>query len=191
MVSVALPSADIGYSSAPSADSDAELMLAARNCARTFTTLVSRYRKPLLSYFQRHGVHSDGDDLVQETFLRLHRYRDRYQPSARFSSFLFTLANHAWLDHGRRTMRRERAYTAFEETLRDEPGTSADLDHGIDLETAVNQLPSIHLEVIQLYYYGELTLNEIAGVLNVPPGTVKSRLNHALSKLREIVSRLS
>ena len=67
--------------------------------ADAFRTLVERHRRPLLNFFARMGASSHGEDLAQETFVRLWNYRKKYKPSAKFTTFLYTLARHAWLDH--------------------------------------------------------------------------------------------
>ena len=70
------------------------------------------YEKKLLNFFLRHGVSFDeGEDLVQETYLRLWKYRDRYEPSAKLSTFLFILARQVLIDAHRRTKRRKNPCT--------------------------------------------------------------------------------
>ena len=167
------------------ADSDAHLMAAAATCGQTFTTLVARYRQPLLTYFHRQGAQTESEDLVQETFIRLHHYRSRYRPDAKFSSFLFTLAHHAWLDHGRRVQRRARAYLRYEEEHGCHLLPDVAPESDVDIEAAMCALSAKHRRVIELYFYQGLRLQEVACRLGIPVGTVKSRLNHALRGLRE------
>ena len=170
-----------------SADTDARLMATAATCGRTFTSLVTRYRQPLLTYFYRQGAQTESEDLVQETFIRLHRYRNRYRPDAKFSSFLFTLAHHAWLDHGRRAQRRSRAYLSYEDECARQMIPDEGPESDVDIEAALSFLSAKHRRVIELYFYQGLRLHEIACSLGIPVGTVKSRLNHALRGLREAV----
>ena len=62
----------------------------------------------LLNFFWRQGVsYGEGEDLVQETYLRLWEYRDRYRPTAKLSTFLFMIARQVWIDALRRRTRRE------------------------------------------------------------------------------------
>ncbi|MBQ6136147.1 MAG: RNA polymerase subunit sigma-70, partial [Kiritimatiellae bacterium] len=68
-----------------------------------------KFRKNLLNFFWRQGVSlSEGEDLVQETLLRLWKYRDQYEPTAKLTTFLFLLARQTWLDALRSRTRRER-----------------------------------------------------------------------------------
>ena len=89
---------------------DAELMLRVRgqDDEAAFALLVSRHQKSLLNFFARSGVQYDSEDLVQQTFLRLYRYRQRYVATAKFTTFLFLLARQVWIDELRRRQRRER-----------------------------------------------------------------------------------
>ena len=79
---------------------DAELMArAAKGDESAFAELVVRYQDVLLNFFLRKGVsYSDGQDLVQRTLLRLWRYRKRYVPTAKLTTFLFLLAGQVTID---------------------------------------------------------------------------------------------
>ena len=68
---------------------DIELMqMTAEGSLAAFETLVDRYQQKMLNYFLRMGVNTDGEDLVQETFVKLYRSRLRYRPTAKFSTDL-------------------------------------------------------------------------------------------------------
>ena len=79
---------------------DAELMArTAKGDENAFAELVVRYQDVLLNFFLRKGVsYSDGQDLVQRTLLRLWRYRNRYAPTAKLTTFLFLLAGQVAID---------------------------------------------------------------------------------------------
>src|SRR4051812_39682818 len=80
-------------------DADAARMLeVAGGSEAAFTELVQRHQNALLNFFARMGVSCDGEDLVQETFVRLFRYRARYRPTAPFSGFLYHIARQVWAD---------------------------------------------------------------------------------------------
>lgn len=153
-----------------------------------FAELVQRHQNSLVNFFARMGASSDREDLVQETFVRLFRYRGRYQPSARFTTFLYVLARNVWADRGRKIVRMERLASEFEAEMEiatqpQRPGASADFD----ADAALARLSPKLREVIVLNIYQGLRYQEIADVLEIPLGTVKSRINHALGALREIV----
>ncbi len=195
MVRFALPTFD-DFSSA-SVDSviddpDAALMLGARSSLESAFSALFRHHAPSLRlFFQRQGAQEEADDLVQDTFLRLFHYRERYQASGRFSNFLLTLARHAWTDHWRKRTRRDKTLLAYghELTVR-EASTGQVSQSWLDLEELIAQLSVKHREIVSLYFHEGLQLQEIADRLRVPLGTVKSRINHAVRGLRELVDAL-
>ena len=155
-----------------------------------FATLVKRHQDPLLNFFRRLGVYTDAEDLVQETFVRLFNYRDRYRPTAKLTTFLYTIARHVWID-GLRKVKRQEAFV--EELKADGPAGS---DGGMrlaalrmDAQQALQQLPEKLRSVVVLSLYQGLRYEEIAGVLDIPVGTVKSRMFNALNQLKEIFDR--
>lgn len=183
------PLAAADAATSPALDADAALMVeVAGGSEEAFATLVRRNQNPLLNFFARMGASSDREDLVQETFVRLYRYRQRYQPSARFTTFLYVLARNVWADRGRKIVRIERLATALEAEVEiasqpERPGASAE----IDVDAALASLSPKLREVIVLNIYQGLRYQEIADVLDIPLGTVKSRINLALGALREFV----
>lgn len=173
---------------APAEDGDMDARCMARVAAGddgAFEQLVTRHQKSLLNFFARMGAQSECEDLVQNTFVRLYQFRDRYQPTAKFTTFLHVLAYRVWADLGRKTMRREklaahlRVAAETVETAADEPA------HGMDVEAALDQLSPKLREVVVLHFYQGLPYQEIADVCKIPLGTVKSRLHLAINALRE------
>jgi len=172
---------------------DADLMLRVRSQddEAAFTLLVSRHQKSLLNFFIRSGVQYDSEDLVQQTFLRLYRYRQRYVASAKFTTFLFLLARQVWIDELRRRQRRQR----LAESLAAEPyeefaapaAPSAGVAGDLDLARALAALSEGLRQVIELAVYQDLPYAEVAEILEIPVGTVKSRMFNALAKLRELL----
>ena len=151
-----------------------------------FRVLVERHQRPLLNFFSRLGASTHGEDLVQETFLRLWNYRNNYTPRAKFTTFLYTLARHAWLDW----VRRRNRFRLFSERYRREVPDSTDgglgrLRKDMDVQAALDRLPPKLRETLVLAVHQGLPYDEIAAVLSVPVGTVKSRIHTALSLLRE------
>jgi len=156
---------------------------------RAFSELVRRYEKKLLNFFARSGVQYDAEDLTQQTFLRLYRYRDRYSPSgAKVSTFLFILARQVWIDELRKRKRRERLAEEFAQEVGDLVAPpAADMVAGggaVDLNDALAKLPPGMRRVVELGVYQDLPYAEIAEILEIPEGTVKSRMFNALALLR-------
>lgn len=177
--------ADRRLSSEP--DPDAILMTqVAAGSREAFAELVRRHQNGLLNFFQRMGVHNDGEDLVQETFLQLYRHRERYRPTARFTTFLYVLARHAGADRGRRFWRKERLENGLEaEAAIIERQAGAGPGARLDVQAALESLSPKLREVLVLNVYQGLRYQEIADVLGVPLGTVKSRINLAIEELRK------
>lgn len=187
-----VPSGDDAASVAPAAlaaDEDIALMLEVSGGSETaFTALVHRHQNALLNFFARMGASSDCEDLVQETFVRLFRYRRQYRPAARFTTFLYHLARHVWADRGRKIVRLERLASEFQTEV--EIGSQRPPDRPretVDLEAALDRLSPKLREVIVLNIYQGLRYQEVADVLEIPLGTVKSRINLALAALKEVL----
>ncbi|MDB6138499.1 MAG: hypothetical protein JWO94_1571 [Verrucomicrobiaceae bacterium] len=185
MFSLTLPASDRAVPL--EADSAALLMVeAGTSSPHAFAAIVQHSRQSLLNFFSHHGACNDSEDLVQETFVRLYRYRSRYQPTARFSTFLFTIARHAWADHCRKAMRREKFTTRYQqETPAATPCWRTESDPDYDIEDALACLSPKLREVIDLHFYHGLRHQDIAASLRVPLGTVKSRVSLAIRKLRD------
>lgn len=157
-------------------------------CETAFEELVRRHQKFLLNFFVRMGASGDGEDLVQETFVRLYKYRDRYRPSARFTTFLYHLARNVWADHGRKSARSEKLSRQLQvfspETITPQAtGTGEQAD----VEAALDRLSPKLREVVVLNIYQGLRYQEVADTLGIPLGTVKSRINLALNTLKGIL----
>ncbi len=150
--------------------------------------LVTRYQTPLLNYFIRLGVYMDGEDLVQETFIRLYKARKRYRASAQFTTFLYRIARNVWVDRCRKLVRRERmlGYIRLDVRIDEEAAVAeARRENRHDVEAVLDTLSPKLREALVLSVYQGLRQREIAEVLNIPLGTVKSRLHLAMQTVRE------
>ena len=154
--------------------SDEELMAEAR-----------KYEQKLLNFFWRQGVsHFEGEDLVQETYLRLWNYRREYEPSAKLSTFLFLMARQVRIDALRRQTRREHRE---ERWGKEQPATQMPETYAReDVRWAVSQLSDPLREVVELGVFQELPYAEVSAILGIPVGTVKSRMSNAIKKLKEV-----
>ncbi len=152
-----------------------------------FAELVRKYQRPLVNFFRRMGARMDeAEDLVQETFLRVFAYRERYRPSGKFSNFLYVLARHAWADFARKGAR---APKADMETLEKSAAPSAEKksDARLDVQQALEALSEKLRVVVVLSVYQGLRQEEIARALEIPVGTVKSRMHLALKAMKELL----
>lgn len=155
-----------------------------------FAVLVERYQNVLLNFFLRRGVsYDDGQDLAQQTFLRLWRYRKKFTPRAKFTTFLFLLAGQVSVDffrsEGRRIGLRDalarEAEVMSDATPQQEPAA------GGDVRQAVAHLPEGLRDVVELGVFQNLPYAEVGEILGIPVGTVKSRMFNALRKLKEMM----
>lgn len=184
---------------------DAELMeLLRRGDGEALAVLVRRHERALVNFFRRLGADGDGaEDCAQETFLRLFRARDTYRPVTGFGAFLYTVARHAWIDWRRKAGRAQaprrveggdpvggdrHEITAGRHPLAEERMTVDPMDgieDRMDLRAAIEELPE-HLRWVMVLSVNQgLGYAEIAEVLGIPVGTVKSRMFHAVRRLRE------
>ncbi len=176
-------------------DEDAQLMLAyARGEMRAFETLYARHRAALYRYLMRQARDNEiANDLFQEVWSRVVTNRSRYEPRAKFSTFLFTLAHNCFIDHCRRTRARpagmgiEDADAADLLPADDRVRPDRVLERSEErrrYRAALDALPAEQRDVYLLHEESDLSLEEIARVTGVGAETAKSRLRYAVNKLK-------
>ncbi len=178
-------------------DDDVELMLQVKeDNLSAFEKLYLRYQQPLANFFYRLGSSSDiAEDYVQEVFLRLWRCRSTYSPSAKFTTFLFQIAKNYWLNESDKKKRRPSTHSissSEEEIVQMEiPAETKTPQEQIiteELQTkvqeAIQSLDEKHRIVFILSEVQGMKYREIAEILEIPIGTVKSRMTLAEQKLR-------
>jgi RNA polymerase sigma-70 factor, ECF subfamily len=140
---------------------------------------------------------AEAEDLVQETCLRALRSIDGLRDDGSVKSWLFTILRNIWLNQlrQRRTAPEHVELDADEQGLLEPADTAPDPHTGYvnmvereQVQAAIQQLPQEFREIIILREYEELSYQEIAALLNCPPGTVMSRLARARSRLRTLLS---
>lgn len=134
------------------------------------------------------GSASDADDLVQETMLKAYRGWDQFTPGTNAKGWLLTILRHAFINEYRRRRRRPETvdidaiepFAVFDD-LQEEDPQGAFFDRIVDDEVlrAIDQLPEAFRETLVLSDVEGMSYDEIAKVLDVPVGTVKSRLFRA------------
>jgi RNA polymerase sigma-70 factor (ECF subfamily) len=163
-----------------------------------FATLVTRYHAALLGYLYRlvDGDRALAEDLVQETLLRVLR-QGRCPADFRFKPWLYTIATNLARDHFKsaHVRLRERGGEAEEDVLRQvadrAPGPEARAlaaEQGCEVRAALAQLGEEYRVVVVLRLYQDFTVQEIAQTLQIPLGTVKSRLSVGLHRLRDVLA---
>lgn len=155
--------------------------------------LVERYTSTLLRFFAAH-VHESAADLVQQTWAACVAKHDRIEVQLPFRAFLFGVARKELLMYLRRHYRRQReAEPQLDGAALDTSPSQrvARLERSRALQQAVQALPPEARMIVQLAYWEELPLEQIAMVLEVPVGTVKSRLFRARGLLRDAMEQRS
>lgn len=141
----------------------------------------------LRAYFRRQrGLDVLADDLVQETFLRAWRERTRWRTAITPRAYVFGIARHVGLDTLRRARPQEILPADFPAESTTEPDDRLPL-----LRAAIAALPATHREPLLLKLQQELSYAEIAAVLELPLGTVRSRLHYAIERLHLVLNPAS
>jgi RNA polymerase sigma-70 factor (ECF subfamily) len=172
---------------------------------RGFHLLVERY-EPRIQGFLRKRLNDEErvEDLTQDTFLRIHRARDSYDSSRKFSTWIHTIANNLLKNEFRnRSRRREMIFSdlrsesassgaparpvEFESTRPDPEYETyrSELRHAID--TAIERMDEHHRVPFVMREVDDLSYEEIAEAIGIPVGTVKSRLNRARNSFRSLL----
>jgi RNA polymerase sigma-70 factor (ECF subfamily) len=167
---------------------------------QAFDQLVKRWEKPIQSLCARMSgdVHR-GEDLAQDTFSRVFERRKDYEPSGKFSTFLWRVALNICYDDLRRVKRRRESAFGDEDEAETARGFSVD-ESSPDLRLveeeraemvreALRRLEEPFRTVVILRHYEGLKFREIAEVLEIPEGTVKSRMVEALSQLNRFLTQ--
>lgn len=168
-----------------------------------FEAFVHASLPTFLGFFRRLGADEpEAEDLVQEVYLKLFQSARTYFPSGRFAPFAFRVARNAWIDRRRRGAVQPRAAGGQEEGPVDPAAPGLEAHPGREqapggrqeqreeaqrVRTALASLPEGQRLVFELGVVQELSYAEIGALLEIPEGTVKSRMFHAVRRLRELL----
>ncbi len=166
-----------------------------------FDLIVKRYKNQLLNFIYRFlGNTVEAEDLVQETFLRVYRNRKAYQKVAKFSTWIYTIAGNLAKTELRKRKRRrffsisELGYNDKDYDISDEDyNPEKDVDGRMKEEIVhkkIMELSPKFREVILLRDVQQLSYEEISEIVDIPLGTVKSRVNRGRLKLQEKLKKI-
>ena len=154
-----------------------------------FDRLARRWTPKLVRYATRVLGRPDvASDAVQETWIGVIRGLNRLDDAAQFPAWIYAIAHRKCVDGIRLAQRQRRLISSVEQDCaanasdtqrRAEPGDAG------DVSAVVAQLGQEHREVVHLFYTEDLSIVDIASILGVPVGTVKSRLHHARESLKK------
>ena len=175
---------------------------AQRGDADAFAQLLLEHQKNVYNLcYRMAGNPDDAMDLSQETFLRAWRCLDQYQFASAFSTWLYRLCSNICIDFLRRRRRQQTVPLTFEDADGEEqtyavpdaqPLPEEQVELKLTRETlaaAMAQLLPEHRAVLQLRVVNEMSYEQIADVLDIQIGTVKSRLSRARNQLKKILER--
>lgn len=157
--------------------------------------LVRRYQGPLFGLaFRMLGQQAEADDAFQETFLRVYRRRFSYRLGSTVKPWLFQICLNVCRDRLRQKKRRPDVSLDAMVYEPGESGPSPEEDverseRAKEVHTAMSHLSAKHREVLMLSHFQDLSYPEISQLLDIPTGTVKSRVFHALKKLGGLLSK--
>jgi len=184
------------------------MLKAGKGDMKAFEEIVNRYKDKLINFFFYFSHnYAQAEDLSQEVFIRLFKSAPRYQPRAKFLTFLYTIA--------RNELRREQSKTksnpwlqSLHTSIRGKDGSQSELidqmkSNSVNpreslerketrkkIEDAIARLPEKMKIVFLLSQYQDLKYQEIAEIIKRPVGTVKSRMSKAVELLRKQLAPL-
>ena len=152
--------------------------------------LFDRYHGRLYDFLSRMtGNRVAAEDLVQDVFVRILKYRETYRDDGRFETWVFRIARNARADYFRRARPDEPLADSAEDQPATVPGPAMQLEHQRDaarLRRALVQLREDRRELIVLARYQGLKHEQIAELLGIEVGAVKVRLHRAIAELRDV-----
>jgi RNA polymerase sigma-70 factor (ECF subfamily) len=173
---------------AGSGASDEELMARYRAGDRAaFRTLFERYAPLLLRVLSRDLVRSsEAEDLVQQTFLQVHRARNDFDPSRRFRPWVITIALNLKREHFRAARR-----TPVSQGVAPDPGVAPRDHERVDARQSVawalERIPGDQREVIELHWFEGLSFGDVARCLGIGAVAAKVRAHRGYSRLRALL----
>jgi len=163
----------------------------------SFEELLGRYVNELIPFLTRlTGSKAAADDVFQETFLQIHQSARTFDPSRRFRPWLYTIAVNKGRDWHRRNARRKAVSLSntigadgdgarMADLLADDgpmPGSQMEISERVgSVKEVVDEMPSHLREILLLSYFQRMSYNQISDTLEIPLGTVKSRLHSAVA----------
>lgn len=171
---------------------DEELMLQVREgVGEMLSVLFDRYQLPLFNFYCRlTGDRTVSEDLVQDVFFRILKYRQTYRPGTPFRAWMYQIARNARHDYHRR----HPEALPFVPEMSPAVATSDAVENEQQaalLRQALQMLPEEKREVLLLSRFQELKYDEIARLLGCEVGTIKVRVHRALRELRTIFEKIS
>ena len=161
-------------------DEDEKLMLRVKeNDEPAFEKLFEKYSKPVMNFaFKLTGNYQLSADIMEEAFFKLHKYRKRYSPKGKFTTYLFTIAKNTAIDK----LRKSHGKVVYREDLATGISEPSACDRTM---MALSELEPEERQILVLKFYYNFKYSEIAKIMNIAEGTVKSRFHRIREKMLE------
>ena len=202
LMAASTPQLSAVFSAGTGADqTDADVMLRVKTGDQSaFDYLVQKYRRPIVSFMYRMARNSSAaEDLAQEVFLRVYRSRETYEPSAKFTTWLYRIATNLAVNHARDTRHERPEVQVSLDEPDDETGTTIELPDGtmnaeqmivrrermLAIRKKVEALPEQQRLAVIMHKYQQMDYKQIADVLKKSESATKSLLFRAYETLRE------
>jgi RNA polymerase sigma-70 factor, ECF subfamily len=189
---------------APTLDFDTQLMLRAqKNDDASFGLLVDRHRTTLVQHLSRLVQNpAVAEELAQDVFLRIHRSREKWEPSAKFSTWLFRISTNVAYNHFRDEKYHNRNLSLDREIpnsrRREFPDRHRDVENSMvddvrvnEIRAAIASLPFKQRAAVLMHKYEEMDYAQIAGVLGCTPSAVKALMFRAYEALRAELAHMA
>jgi RNA polymerase sigma-70 factor (ECF subfamily) len=183
---------------------DAQLMLRVREGDETsFALLLERHRSPVINFLHRMVQNrAVSEELAQEVFLRVYRSRESYEPTAKFTTWLFRIATHLALNWIRDGQKEKRNESLSEELVEGVERQVADRQPSVEqamiyevklreIRKAIEALPEKQRAAVLMHKYQGLDYSQISGALSCTESAVKSLLFRAYETLRSRLAHLA
>ncbi|MCH7974122.1 MAG: sigma-70 family RNA polymerase sigma factor [Bacteroidetes bacterium] len=172
------------------------------NTVVAFEILVKRYKNPLMNYvFRFLGDYELCNDVVQETMIKVYRYKDSYRSIAKFSTWIYTIAGNLAKTELQRQKRRkmfsinaygkdnDENYEIPDNRYRPDTETDSGIKNEI-IQKAILKISLAYRQAVILRDIQELSYEEISEIMNITVGTVKSRINRGRSQLQKLLKHI-
>ncbi|MFY9855621.1 MAG: RNA polymerase sigma factor [Terracidiphilus sp.] len=172
-------------------DSNLEILMARyqQGDYAAVSELIGRISPQLHRFFLvQSASRADADDLLQETWLRIHKVRHTYRPGEPALPWFYAIARYVRVDHYRKSVRNTAGERKLEAMQKEAETVGGKLDHIESLEALLAPLPESQREVIEMLKVAGMSLEEVARATSSSVGSVKQKAHRAYTKLRETIT---
>jgi RNA polymerase sigma-70 factor (ECF subfamily) len=151
--------------------------------------LFERYHKHVYNFFLKQtGNSQSSEDLVQEVFYRMLKYKHTYRAEGKFTTWMFSIAHNAKIDYYRKKKRRGEEVELTDKTVRSDSNLEKEMDRRAEadiVQKALAKLSDEKREVLILSRFHDMKYDDIGEVMGCKVGTIKARVHRAIKELTE------